>query len=71
MESSGPMEESPWSQSDGNALMNDSLDEALFEQTIGSNGKWTKMKRFYLHLQTNVWELNIKLEDTMRKKSAV
>ena len=39
MESSGPMEESPWSQSDGNALMNDSLDEALFEQTIGSNGK--------------------------------
>ena len=39
MESLGSMEESPWSISDGNALMNDSLDEALFEQTIGSNGK--------------------------------
>ena len=25
--------------SDGNDLMNDSIDEALFEQTIGSNGK--------------------------------
>ena len=33
------MEESPWSISDGNALMNGSLDKALFEQTIGSNGK--------------------------------
>ena len=44
---------------DGNDLMNYSIDEALFEQTIWSNGKWTMMesftmKRFYLHLQTNV-----------------
>ena len=39
MESSGSMEESPWSSTDGNDLMNDSIDEALFEQTIGSNGK--------------------------------
>lgn len=39
MESLGSMEESPWSITDGNALMNDSLDKALFEQTIGSNGK--------------------------------
>ena len=38
MESSGSMEESPWSSMDGNDLMNDSIDEALFEQTIGSNG---------------------------------
>jgi len=39
MESSGSMEESPCSSMDGNDLMNDSIDEALFEQTIGSNGK--------------------------------
>ena len=32
------MEESPWLSMDGNDLMNDSIDEALFEQTIGSNG---------------------------------
>ena len=51
---------------DGNDLMNYSIDEALFEQTIWSNGKWTimesfAMKRFYLHLQTNVWECCIKI----------
>lgn len=50
---------------DGNDLMNDSIDEALFEQTIGSNGKWTivqsfTMKRLYLHLQANVWECCMK-----------
>ena len=34
MESSGSVEGSPRSSTDGNDLMNDSLDEALFEQTL-------------------------------------
>ena len=38
MESLDSMEESPWSPTDGNDLMNDSIDEALFEQAVGSNG---------------------------------
>lgn len=41
MESLDSMEDItiPWSQTDGNALMNEPLDEALTEQTVGSNGK--------------------------------